>query len=152
MKRKSVLAASLLLTLLIVACSQAPSEQAAVPDPAPPAPEYLTHYLAVHAALAGDNPEEARSSLTALAAATEGEFSEQAESLAAADDLIAIRQGFAGLSETVISRADLPEGYAVAHCPMAIEEQGARWVQAKGDIANPYFGEEMLYCGTLEKN
>jgi hypothetical protein len=38
-------------------------------------------------------------------------------------------------------------GFEVVHCPMA----GAKWVQKKGEILNPYYGKEMLSCGEKVK-
>ena len=35
------------------------------------------------------------------------------------------------------------------YCPMAFDDQGASWLQAGRKIANPYFGAEMLRCGSL---
>ena len=35
------------------------------------------------------------------------------------------------------------------YCPMAFDDQGASWLQANRKIANPYFGSEMLRCGSL---
>lgn len=35
------------------------------------------------------------------------------------------------------------EDFEIIYCPMA----GAKWVQKKGEILNPYFGNEMLHCG-----
>jgi hypothetical protein len=37
------------------------------------------------------------------------------------------------------------------HCPMARDNQGALWVSETKDIKNPYFGDEMLTCGTVEE-
>ncbi|MHC5026605.1 MAG: efflux RND transporter periplasmic adaptor subunit [Planctomycetota bacterium] len=37
----------------------------------------------------------------------------------------------------------------VAHCPMAFDFKGAVWLQRGETIDNPYFGAEMLRCGTL---
>ena len=45
---------------------------------------------------------------------------------------------------------EIPPGYAVAFCPMADDDRGARWVQKKGEIANPYFGSSMLICGVFK--
>lgn len=37
------------------------------------------------------------------------------------------------------------------YCPMAFEYEGAFWLQANEQIANPYFGAEMLRCGTIKR-
>lgn len=36
------------------------------------------------------------------------------------------------------------------HCPMAFDNKGAYWVSESPEIRNPYFGHQMLECGTLE--
>jgi Cu(I)/Ag(I) efflux system membrane fusion protein len=35
-------------------------------------------------------------------------------------------------------------------CPMAFDFRGASWLQASEVVANPYFGESMLRCGTVD--
>ena len=40
----------------------------------------------------------------------------------------------------------------VAHCPMAYDYEGADWLTTKAEIRNPYFGAEMLSCGTLTES
>lgn len=37
------------------------------------------------------------------------------------------------------------------HCPMAFGNRGAKWLQDKETLRNPYFGARMLTCGTLER-
>ena len=47
----------------------------------------------------------------------------------------------------------LPTDLIGARCGMAegIPELGV-WLQADGDVRNPYFGDRMLKCGTVERN
>ncbi len=57
---------------------------------------------------------------------------------------------FRDLSVGVIAIVDLaaPEASVhVAHCPMA----KASWLQRSKDVANPYYGSEMLTCGTIDR-
>ena len=35
------------------------------------------------------------------------------------------------------------------HCPMALDGEGADWIQEGEETANPYYGSEMLRCGSL---
>jgi hypothetical protein len=37
------------------------------------------------------------------------------------------------------------------HCPMARDNQGALWISETKEVKNPYFGDEMLTCGTVEE-
>lgn len=34
-------------------------------------------------------------------------------------------------------------------CPMALNEEGARWLSQYHEIKNPYFGQKMLTCGVV---
>lgn len=36
------------------------------------------------------------------------------------------------------------------YCPMAFNDKGAYWMSRESEILNPYFGDEMLHCGTVE--
>ena len=35
------------------------------------------------------------------------------------------------------------------HCPMAFGDRGAYWLSDKAEVLNPYFGDEMLHCGSV---
>ena len=70
------------------------------------------------------------------------------------------RDAFKTLSDIVISTA---KSFGVSHgkfyvqfCPMAENDKGAYWLSKAVEIRNPYFGDEMLTCGsikdTLDKN
>ncbi|MGI9543484.1 MAG: efflux RND transporter periplasmic adaptor subunit [Cyclobacteriaceae bacterium] len=37
------------------------------------------------------------------------------------------------------------------YCPMALNNKGAFWLSSKEEIANPYFGNEMLDCGETKE-
>ena len=37
------------------------------------------------------------------------------------------------------------------HCPMARDNQGAMWMSETKEVKNPYFGAEMLTCGSVEE-
>jgi Cu(I)/Ag(I) efflux system membrane fusion protein len=91
-------------------------------------------------ALAAQTPADRRAPVTALA--------EQAGQLEG-KDLKAQRAIFSGLSARVIEvlRAQPPEGMTllVAHCPMV----NADWLQTSEAIANPYYGSQMLTCGSI---
>ena len=36
------------------------------------------------------------------------------------------------------------------YCPMAFDNKGAYWMSSAREIQNPYFGDKMLTCGSLE--
>ncbi|MFI4911727.1 MAG: efflux RND transporter periplasmic adaptor subunit [Sedimentisphaeraceae bacterium JB056] len=37
------------------------------------------------------------------------------------------------------------------HCPMAFDNKGADWLQKDKQVLNPYFGDKMLRCGSMEE-
>jgi Cu(I)/Ag(I) efflux system membrane fusion protein len=39
----------------------------------------------------------------------------------------------------------------VQHCPMADDNKGADWLSFEKEIRNPYFGDKMLQCGSVEQ-
>jgi hypothetical protein len=104
------------------------------------------HYVAAQEALAADNFKMAKSSLELLAKNSEGELKKLTESALKAEDLKTLREAFQPLSES-IAKAELPNGMAVAYCPMV----KAHWVQKNGKVANPFYGSSMLRCGTIKK-
>lgn len=73
----------------------------------------------------------------------------------AAPDIDQSRQAFHQLSQAV-TKAIERFGFAgtdpvyVLYCPMAFDNTGARWLQDSKDVLNPYFGEMMLTCGSVE--
>ncbi len=74
-----------------------------------------------------------------------------AQQLSAAEGLDGLRAAYLSLSDTVleVARASGPGGQtlAVGFCPM----KPGRWIQGEPVLANPYYGAEMLRCGTFEE-
>lgn len=138
---KMKLGFALLLLAGIVSCSSVEEKMVT---------SLLRDYLSAQQALAADDEKTAREALRALAEETEGAIKSGALTALQAEDLEAARNAFKDISEQVI-KLELPNGYVVAFCPMADEGKGASWVQKEGEIANPYFGEKMLKCGTVTR-
>ena len=150
-----------LILLTFSSCAPKPetsTPKEATPEPAPaaaPAPEpaaatpsnvLSTHYMDAAAALAADDLDKAKAALTALAKESTGELKTLAEAAAATGDIAATRDAFKALSK-VATTMELPPDYAVAFCPMY--KGGAKWVQKKDKLANPYYGKQMLTCGSF---
>lgn len=83
-----------------------------------------------------------------------GTISGSAQALAKEKDLKAKRTEFKMIAESVYSifRTVKYTGHKIYwhYCPMAFDNQGAYWVNADTTIRNPYFGSEMLECGSVE--
>lgn len=127
----------------------------------------LEPYLALKKALAGDHEKAAQESWQNLKESAarwqEQSFAERPpyrELVKALNDnkeasevnLNSLRQRFFELSIPVIALArqadTLPNKLYVQHCPMAQKNNGADWLSRDKEILNPYFGEDMLRCGS----
>lgn len=136
--------------------------------------EIVGDYLHIKNALANDNASEAANGAKAMDGAigkldkslltaeqktaydaNEAEMKEHAEHIAKnGDNIKHQRSHFAGLSEVVY---DLVKNFGAGlpvyhdHCPMARDNQGAMWISEMKEVKNPYFGSQMLKCGTVEE-
>lgn len=154
MKRITLLLGAIILTLSGCAPAQnAPTLKdekpaAAIPEaPAPTTPTTLSmNYIDAATALAADDFDKAKASLTAFAKESTGDIKALAQTAADTGDIAAMRAAFKPLSVAATSM-ELPDGYAVAFCPMY--KGGSKWVQKKDKIANPYFGKTMQTCGNF---
>ncbi len=96
-----------------------------------------------------DEPHFWHKHLETLAGARSGAFK-----LAKAEDIAAARLDFAEVStgfESLLMATGVPPAFdreiQVLHCPMYRNDQGGTiWLQAAGDVRNPYFGSTMLEC------
>lgn len=150
MSRHLLLAFSMLST---AACGGSDAAAAASPPKG-----LVPSYLALAATLAEDRVEpvgalaaELQSSAGTLTGKPGiAEVAASAKQLSATD-IEATRRAFEGVSDGMIeymrATPDTQAGNVIVHCPMAFDNVGARWVQAEGKIANPYFGANMLRCG-----
>jgi hypothetical protein len=76
-----------------------------------------------------------------------------ADKITTAKDLAGQRKEFTSLSADVIAlfkHADLTAGTIyVQHCPMANNGDGGDWLSTEKKIQNPYYGAEMMECGSV---
>ncbi len=136
----------------------------------------FTSYFVIHKALSQDQLTEARERALQLLAVLEAQqavgppgtapevwdslqegLRKSVAGIAAAPDLGGARAAFEGASNALIAlakRADLGSGRRmfVYHCPMAFDNRGARWLQEKEGVENPYFGSAMFRCGVLKES
>jgi len=118
----------------------------------------LGEYLAIQTLLADDKVDNLPQLAASVIAATEsisGELGVEQITVGAgrtaAQDIATARSGFEKMSMGLITylkaHPELQSGHEVAFCPMAFNNKGAYWVQAKGELINPYHGKMMLHCG-----
>ncbi len=113
-------------------------------------------YVPMQEALAGDSTTKVREQATQIVAEA-SRLAEAGGDKAALNPVIAAARGVtaSGIDELreqfkplSIAVAKLVEkeavaGHGIYFCPMA----DGYWVQKRGDVANPYYGKEMLRCG-----
>lgn len=133
--------------LLIIAVLTAGFVRVASAGGAPMKSELLSAYVKVADALADDDLTAAKTAAGALSdhagMAGEKQIDDQASVVAKAASLSAAREQFKKLSLSIEPIAAGVEGYTVMTCAMA----KADWVQASGDVKNPYLGKSMQSCG-----
>ncbi|MEM9718280.1 MAG: efflux RND transporter periplasmic adaptor subunit [Bacteroidota bacterium] len=131
----------------------------------------VEEYLALKNTFVGSNPTSAQkaansflSRLTEFSQVSPGREAESfweksrmfleknAQAIAETEELAQQRVAFEGLSNRLIEVVQtLPtsDTLYIQHCPMAFEFKGADWLSREESIRNPYFGEEMLTCGSV---
>ncbi|MFN8061403.1 MAG: hypothetical protein U0Q12_19755 [Vicinamibacterales bacterium] len=136
--RRSVLALGLTLAPSWVHAQQGPI-----------ATPVLQAYVAMQEALAADDFSKARAQGKILASLVPAAVQPLAAAVAGAKDIRTLRVALKPFSAALVKFA-LPQGFAVAFCPMFDSNKGANWIQRAGPVANPYYGRAMLDCGTID--
>jgi hypothetical protein len=113
-------------------------------------------YLKIQASLADDNMDQVKAGAGDVATAATAlgapamKIDTTAIQLASAVEIGDARDKFGALSQAIDAymtglKLTPPAGVKVAVCPMVQKP----WMQAEADIRNPYFGKEMLTCGSF---
>jgi hypothetical protein len=120
------------------------------------APSLVDPYVRVQSALANDKVDTVKADAAEIGKAAEA-LGEQgrpmalaAKQLEAARDLKEARKAFGTLSDSLFAyakatNASIPAGVKTAYCPMVNKS----WLQRGDKIRNPYYGSEMLECGSF---
>lgn len=82
------------------------------------------------------------------------EIQKEIEALQEAKNVESQRAAFALLSESLVQLVQVfglsENTLFVQYCPMALDNKGANWLSKEAPIQNPYFGDKMLTCGSVE--
>ena len=115
------------------------------------------NYIEIKMALTNSDADQVQQTADSMAE-TFGEELEELKSLALqiseTDDIVAQRVLFARLTQEIgpLFEDDLNRGTIYKKfCPMAFDGEGAQWYADVKEITNPYFGEKMLRCGSIEE-
>lgn len=135
--------------------------------------EVFDHYIHIKTALVSSNSSEAKNGANALLQVLKsfdrsmlpaeqkptydksiGTLKTYANNIAAASEIENQREYFAELSTEAYKLAkSFGAGKTLYHdhCPMALNDKGAMWLSENKEIQNPYFGDKMLNCGSVEE-
>ena len=140
--------AALALIALIFVLTSSPAWAGEIPA------SIVDGYLKIHAALAGDKTDGVQAAAKALAAdaralGAAGEKTQAAAGkLATATDIKTARAAFGDLSDAVIALVGGDsKDVKKAYCPVVKKY----WLQKGEQIENPYYGSQMLRCGSFQK-
>lgn len=117
----------------------------------------LNEYIELKNALVASDAEKAAESAAALAGDSEATEAVKTHStiIAETTNLDIQREHFYTLSESMYAllknAGSLNQRVYLQYCPMARDNQGANWLSLESDILNPYFGDAMLTCGSVEE-
>jgi hypothetical protein len=147
---------SILLMVAAAACAPAPQTSNTPAAGATMSAAIVDPYLKIQEALADDSVEGVRQHAGEIATASSAlgapamKIDTAALQLASATEIDDARTKFGTLSEAIDNymtglHLQAPEGVRVAVCPMVQKP----WLQKGDAIANPYYGKEMLTCGSL---
>lgn len=79
---------------------------------------------------------------------------ENANVISSKENIVSQREHFEYLSMAIIESSMVfglnSAAVYVQYCPMANDNEGAFWLSDISGIYNPYFGDEMLHCGTVK--
>jgi len=115
-------------------------------------------YLKIKDALVLDDhkavQQRAQDLLNTSTALNETSIKNTLELLSGSSDPSGQRGHFATLSRqlyTVLKDIDLDNTLYWDHCPMALSGKGASWLSDNEEISNPYMGQKMPACGSLQE-
>jgi hypothetical protein len=116
-------------------------------------------YLKLKDALVASNAEEAKeyavATMEVVDAVAMPDIQQSIKEIAGTTDIEEQRKAFESFSVNLyknLKAADeVEQTLYKQYCPMAFDDQGAFWLSAQEEIRNPYFGDRMLKCGSVEE-
>lgn len=113
----------------------------------------MASYSSIKDALVADDSETARQKAKELMKMSP-DMQRSAKAIAESDDLSEQRKYFSELSSMMYQMAkngNLDAPIYWNNCPMALNGQGANWLSMNEKIRNPYMGQKMPGCGSIQE-
>ena len=158
---KTLLNILLVLGLIMAkACSSKPSENTASDDPESSITvvPLINAYIELKDALVDSDAasaQDAARKMNGLVSNGENpELKQAIEAILESNDIELQREYFEVISEALIAqyKTNSPgQTLYVQYCPMAFDDEGGSWISLSEEILNPYFGDQMLHCGSIHE-
>ncbi|WP_421978139.1 DUF3347 domain-containing protein [Roseivirga seohaensis] len=146
MKRAIILIA---LVATVVACGGNKEEKSTAKV------NLVENYLALKDALvATDGAKAQKAANDFLEVNNNDALTADLKTIAGSTDVATQRIAFEGLSANMYSIVKAGGSETVLYkqyCPMAFNNKGAYWLAAEEEVNNPYFGDVMLHCGSVQE-
>ncbi|WP_339701065.1 DUF3347 domain-containing protein [uncultured Roseivirga sp.] len=146
MKRAIILIA---LVATVVACGGNKEEKSTAKV------NLVENYLALKDALvATDGAKAQKAANDFLKVNNNDALTADLKAIAGSTDVATQRIAFEGLSANMYSIVKAVGSETVLYkqyCPMAFNNKGAYWLAAEEQVNNPYFGDRMLHCGSVQE-
>jgi ABC-type oligopeptide transport system substrate-binding subunit len=127
-------------------------------------PAFMQDYIDIRNSLVNDDSGQAKQAASDMQSSLENselsqeqrnQLKESVSQLAEAQDIKAQRGAFAQLSQQlyqVVQNTDLNDKSLYwQNCAMAMGGQGANWLSYEEQVQNPYMGQRMPGCGSVEE-
>jgi ABC-type oligopeptide transport system substrate-binding subunit len=127
-------------------------------------PAFMQDYIDIRNSLVNDDSGQAKQAASDMQSSLENselsqeqrnQLKESVSQLAEAQDIKAQRGAFAQLSQQlyqVVQNTDLTDKPLYwQNCAMAMGGQGANWLSYEEQVQNPYMGQRMPGCGSVEE-
>ena len=80
---------------------------------------------------------------------------ENAQEISETEDIAVQRERFASITDGVYKMVKTyganEENVYYTYCPMAFNNEGGYWLSKEKEVRNPYFGAQMLECGSVKE-
>lgn len=113
----------------------------------------MSTYLEIKDALVSDDSKAAQTAAMKMAK-MDSDMTPMANAIAGSNDLMEQRKSFSKMSTVLYSKAkdkNLDDALYWNHCPMANGGAGANWLSMQEKIQNPYMGQKMPGCGSVQE-
>ncbi|WP_062058172.1 DUF3347 domain-containing protein [Aquimarina longa] len=112
-------------------------------------------YIDIKTALVHTDAQQVKASAKKLAEITENTMLKTViDAIIASNDIEEQRRAFVAVTTQMeaMLRGALSSGEVYKqYCPMAFNNEGGYWLSTEKEIRNPYFGDQMLKCGSVSE-